>query len=345
MANESILILYAGGTIGMVPGASGLEPSAAFIDTVDAWMHSEQAQHGGRYLVEAIDPLIDSANAEPATWYAIARRILDRRHEFDAAVLLHGTDTLAYTASALSFLLRGLARPIVVTGAQVSYALPNSDAEPNVRGALACAREPHIREVCVYFGGKLTRGNRTRKWSTLDDEGFFSPHWPELGQLDHGLHLQAEALLHVEPAPVAPIPPRPPGISAGLVKLYPGISDRLIAAAADAHPDGLVLELYGSGTGPAASRAIRNTLRIIAARGTPLIGVSQVSHGRVTQERYAAGAVLAECGVANGHDLTPEAALTKLIWLQCDGPPAAHLTDAMASPVAGELTLPAIECA
>jgi L-asparaginase len=279
-AGKTILMLYAGGTIGMVEGRSGLVPSRRFGGQIEEWLERRRELRGHRYLIEVAEPLIDSANAEPATWHGIARMIWARRNQIDGAVVLHGTDTLAYTASALSFLLVDFGKPIVLTGAQVPFSFPRSDGEANVRGALAFALTARVREVCVYFDGMLLRGNRTRKWSTQAGEGFFSPHWPELGRLGTRPRVNGAALLHIAPA-ARPRRPAKVGVaSVGLLKLYPGISDRLLSAAADAHPGGLVLELYGAGTGPAKSKAIRDALRAITSRGTPVVGVSQCIRGR-----------------------------------------------------------------
>jgi L-asparaginase len=335
---KTILILNAGGTIGMVAGRSGLVPSRRFTGQIGEWLGRREELRRHQYVIDAVEPLIDSANAEPSTWHDIARRIWRKREQIDGVVVLHGTDTLAYTAGALSFLLINFGKPIVLTGAQVPFSQAGSDGEANVRGALACAAEARIREVCVYFDGRLLRGNRARKWSTQSGEGFFSPHWPELGQLDDKLRLAASALLQIAPSaePAKPAKARP--TSVGLLKLYPGISERIISAAGDAHPDGLVLELYGSGTGPAKSKAIRAALQAITSRRTPVVGVSQCVRGRVTPDTYAASRAFAECGVANGYDLTPEAALTKLSYLRNSPFPLDRIGSEMARPLAGELT-------
>jgi L-asparaginase len=338
-AGKTILMLYAGGTIGMVPGRSGLVPSRGFTRQIEQWLgrRRELARH--RYLIEAVEPLIDSANAEPATWHAIARRIWSKRAEIDGAVVLHGTDTLAYTASALSFLLVNFGKPIVLTGAQVPFSQPGGDGEANMAGALLCAQSRAVREVCAYFDGALLRGNRTRKWSTRSGEGFFSPHWPDLGRLAGGeLQITADALLSLEPQAGPAKPGKVGAASVGLLKLYPGISDRMLSAAAEAHPGGLVLELYGAGTGPARSKAIRDALRAIVARAIPVVGVSQCVRGKVTPDVYAASQAFAACGVLNGYDLTPEAALTKLSHLRNSGVPLDRIGPEIARPFAGELT-------
>jgi L-asparaginase len=339
MAGKSILMLYAGGTIGMVPGPFGFVPSRQFVAQIEHWISRQRDLHHHRYRIEALDPLIDSANAEPATWLALVQRIWAMRDVIDAVIVLHGTDTLAYTASAASFFLIGFGKPVILTGAQVPFSLPDSDGRMNVLGALTCAVEGSIREVCVFFDHKLMRGNRTRKWSTDNGAAFLSPHWPNLARLGRALRVSRNALLAPPEGPAPPMRGRIARAAVGLVKLYPGISDYLISAAADAHPGGLVLELYGSGTGPATNKLIGRTLQDIASRGIPLVGVSQCFHGRIAPTRYASGQALAEWGIANGYDLTPEAALTKLTYLRDLGISPDRVASEMGRALAGEITV------
>src|SRR5262249_14472978 len=290
------------------------------------------------FAVHLLEPLIDSAEAVPANWPSVAQHIWACHQGFDGIVILHGTDTLAYTASALSFLLLGLGKPIILTGAQVPFAAPRSDAEANIRGAIACARDGRIREVGICFDGVLLRGNRARKSSIHVGDGFESPHWPALARLDGTRVIATDALLRVDanrqprPLPAAETEP------VGLLKVYPGISGQMIIGAADAHTSGLVLELYGSGTAPTLNRSVRDALAAITARRTPLVGVSQCVRGEIARVPYASSRALRDAGVINGHDLTPEAALTKLTYLQGLGVPFERMAHEMARPLAGELT-------
>jgi L-asparaginase len=340
MAGKSVLMLYAGGTIGMVAGRSGLVPGRRFVAQLESWISRQRDLVQHEIRITAFDPLIDSADAKPATWLALAQHIWTMRSLVDAVVVLHGTDTLAYTASAVSFFLIGFGKPVVLTGARVPFSMSGSDGETNMRGALKCAVEGSIREVGVFFDGRLMRGNRTRKWSTENGDAFASPHWPALAQMGRGLRIAHDALL--APSAGSASPPHVPSRSAtvGLIKLYPGISDAVISAAADAHSGGLVLELYGAGTGPATDGRMRQAFQAIASRGIPLVGVSQCFRGRITPGLYAAGQALAECGVVNGYDLTPEAALTKLTYLHHLAVPPARIASEIARALAGEVTAP-----
>jgi L-asparaginase len=339
MSAQSIRLLYVGGTIGMEEGASGYAPGKQLPDRALSWLGQHPRLSGHHYQVEVREPLIDSANATPADWLALARALWQQRESADGFVILHGTDTLAYTASALSFLMRGFGKPVVITGSQRASSAAHSDARANVIGSTLCALEAGIDEVTVYFGGSLMRGNRVRKLSSEAFDSFRSPHWPVLATVDaHSEQLRVGTAGAGVPASDQPSPlPSFDDISVGLLKLYPGISGAMIQAAAQAHPQGLVLELYGAGAGPAANRSVVDALRAVSARGTPLVGVSQCFDGEVNLNIYEAGRAMADCGVIDGADLTAEAALTKLFYLAGHGVAFADMAHAMRSPIAGEV--------
>jgi L-asparaginase len=334
MSKHSILVVYAGGTIGMIRGRRGLVPSDRFATRIGDWIAAEHSLAGINFDVIACDPLIDSADASPSSWHHLAAIIWEKRETFDATVILHGTDTLSYTASALSFLLSDFNKPIVLTGAQLPFSAESTDARSNFIGALHSATAD-IREVCVFFDGVLLRGNRTRKWGTRVGESFISAHWPALGRIDGDLQISNTALLPASP-PRTSAPRTIPAGSAGLLTVFPGFGADLLLAAADAYPAGLVLELYGVGTGPTESMC--NALRHITSRGIPIVGVSRCARGVLEPDQYENGRMLAECGVANGYDLTPEAAMTKLHWLWCASSARANTAAVIAIPIAGELT-------
>lgn len=336
MKRRSILLLHTGGTIGMMPTPDGLAPNLKFYDVLLRWLATHHPELP--VAIECLNPQIDSADATARHWAAITHTVLDRLDGIDAVIVLHGTDTLAYTASALSFFLAGLCKPVILTGAQIPIGQPGSDAEANLTAALACAQAPHLKETCIVFDGQLVRGNRAVKSSTFIGDSFASPHWPLLGSLSPTLALTESALLI--PVPAQPLRPPDPTSSAsvGLVKVYPGLSEHMLLAAADAHQQGLVLELYGSGTAPIRELGVVGALQTLAARQIPVIGISQCRRGAVSGFPYASSQALADVGVIPGHDLTPEAALTKLCYLHAAGVPFHALPAAMARDIAGEVT-------
>ncbi len=336
MQKKSIYVAYTGGTIGMQRSEHGYIPVSGHLQRQLALMPEFHRPEMPDFTIHEYAPLIDSSDMTPEDWQHIADDIKQNYDRYDGFVILHGTDTLAYTASALSFLLAGLNKAVILTGAQIPFAMPASDGERNLQGAFACATAP-VREVCIFFDGMLLRGNRARKWSTEPGDGFRSPHWPHLAQVNGSIDINAAALLpHTTPRRDPP-----PAIGtdrAGIITLFPGIDASLLRAAADHHRAGLVLALYGAGTGPAADPAIRRSLTAISADRVPLLGISQCPHGTLNPALYETGRQLADCGVIDGRDLTPEAALAKLHTLSCRQHSAADLAAAITLPVAGELT-------
>ena len=341
MASCSILVIHTGGTIGMTDGPSGLVPDPCFADRLAPWIAAQRFP--ARIDVHPLETLIDSADATADHWHTIARVVVDRHAGFDGIVILHGTDTMAYSASALSFLLNGLAKPVILTGAQLPFATPGTDAERNISDALAWANHDSIREVCIAFDGQLLRGNRSVKFSTHVGDGFASPHWPVLGRSRRGRARAAQAIepsALLRPRPASSLTLSAPDNAVGLLKIYPGLSVRLVQAAAEAHPSGLVLELYGSGTAPRLNASLYGTLNDLSRCGLPLVAVSQCTRGAVHQPAYASSHLLRDAGVIFGHDLTPEAALTKLSCLVGRGESKSDLIEAMVTSMAGEMTVP-----
>jgi L-asparaginase len=346
MTSKTIRILYVGGTIGMEQTSRGYAPDTGLVGRIAAWTASDPLLASHHIHVEVCEPLLDSANAVPMDWSTLASRLWAQRDSADGFVVLHGTDTMAYTASALSFLLLGFGKPVVMTGSQVPASTPQSDAQDNVMGAITCALEPRIAEVAVYFGKRLLRGNRVRKRSAEALNSFESPRWPMLGEMGEQLVVHEENLLsHNEPAGArlskadGPATTRSfSALSIGLLKLFPGISGALVAAAARIHHHGLVLELYGAGAGPAKDPAIIIALQEAAGQGIPVVGVSQCFDGKVDLAIYEAGQALARCGVIDGRDLSAEAALAKLYYLHGIEVPADAFAQAMCTPVAGEMS-------
>ena len=334
MQSLSVEILYTGGTIGMTAGVSGLVPDIGFEARLKEWI--EDFSLGFSIKIRTLMPLIDSADAIPEHWLKLSQEIMRTQATSDGVVILHGTDTMAYTASALSFLLASLPKPIVLTGAQIPFGMSGSDAKANLAGAIRWAADSRINEVCIYFDGKLLRGNRAIKFGTRIGESFRSPHWPILagpeGELNAGALLDRSRR---DPAPTLPATLAAHPVA--LIKVYPGMSASIIRAAAENPTRGLVLELFGSGTAPVLNAEIQHLLRDLAARERPVIGVSQCPHGVVSPRAYASNQALSEAGVIPGHDLTPEAALTKLNYLLALGTPFSALGRRLRKDYAGEV--------
>ncbi|WP_251978227.1 asparaginase [Salinicola avicenniae] len=319
-STNSVLVLYAGGTIGMQKSPRGLVPGERFASrlsgAIASLSPSRQARLPDYDLWEAPRP-IDSSSATPADWRRLAAVIAERLDEYAGFIVLHGTDTLAWCASSLAFQLQGLNKPVIVTGSQRPLDITGSDALSNVETALAFATHPTVREVCIAFGSRLLRGCRARKWYTQHDTGFESPNWPPLGEMvdDHPVLYAgrcwpadgAPRLELVDPADEVPKVIRLP--------LWPGIGADDVARQIE--PDnvkGVILESWGSGNLP-EDDALLGALAKASAEGKVLATLSQCPVGGVQLGTYASGQGLKDIGVLSADDMTPEAAFGKLTHL------------------------------
>jgi len=332
-----IYVAFTGGTIGMRSTPDGY---ASCPGTLRALVDDLLAEAGDELPLvefEELEPLIDSSNATPATWSLIAETLFARRDSFDGFVVLHGTDTMAYTASALSFLLPDFGKPVVVTGSQVPMSVARSDGRQNLIGALQVAARGDIREVCLLFGSKVLRGNRATKVDANGLEAFDSPRFPPLAELGASIMVNARI--------TSPVARRPRMRTCGLahvaaVRLFPGVESSVIEHLCLPPLQGLVIEAYGAGNGPAADPRFIAAIQSATAAGVVIVIVTQCLHGAVQPGAYATGSALLDAGALPGFDLTSEAALTKLAVLLGEGTPADEVRALMTTDLAGELTSP-----
>jgi L-asparaginase len=312
-----VMIVYTGGTFGMVRDATGTLIPLDFGSIMEHLPTLRQLQL--ELAVVAFDEPIDSSNVEPHHWRAIATIIQNHYHEHDGFVILHGTDTMAYTASALSFMLEGLAKPVIFTGAQLPISEPRSDARENLITALEIAAaqtegRARVPEVCIYFGSELLRGNRAKKAESQHFDAFQSENYPPLATagvkidyLDSAIHRpRPEAKLTVHSAFDTRI---------GVLKVFPGINPLWVRSVAEI-PDlkGLILETYGSGNATTATWFL-DAVQAVVKRGAVVLNVSQCPGGMVMQGKYETSRELAAMGVIGGGDMTLEAAVTKMMLL------------------------------
>lgn len=319
-----LLILYTGGTIGMLPSAHGYQPATGYLGEALQRLHHAEALP--EYTLLEYSPLIDSSALQPALWWRVASDIAHNYAAYDGFVVVHGTDTLAYSAAALSFLLGNLGKPVVVTGAMRPLCEANSDGEDNLRDACYWACQPLLHEVAVAFAGRLLRGNRVRKTDASSDAAFASPALPALGGNRRQPDLRRDLLLHSTLAlQLRPLQVDLPIVAA---RLYPGYSiDFLAQALASQRPRGLVLECYGSGNAP-PHHGLLAAVHDIVAGGGVVLNVSQCWHGRVDMKHYASGSGLLAAGALSGQNMTAEAALAKLyVLLSQAETPAAGICD------------------
>ena len=324
---QKLLVLYTGGTIGMQMSEAGLAPASGF----EARLRAEQALHPERptpaWQFRELSPPIDSANMRQANWLAMRDAIVQAvDHDgFDAVLLLHGTDTLAYSAAALSFLLLGIPVPVLLTGSMLPAGSPGSDAWPNLFGALATLAEGCRPGVHLYFDGQLLHGARASKLKSEAFDAFVNMARPRHGQC---LEQLPEALHYRRPRRA---------VALAVVPLFPGLGAVQLRAVLASGVQGVLLECYGSGTGPADDAEFLAALREARQRGVVLGAISQCPLGHVDFAVSAAGSALAEAGLVSGGGMTREAALGKLFGLLGAGLPAAEVERLFALDLCGEL--------
>ncbi|RTE64544.1 type I asparaginase [Amphritea opalescens] len=331
-----ILIIYAGGTIGMQASAQGYVPVAGFEKKVREQLGSDQADQLPTFDLLELDHLIDSSNLQPHHWCELAGIIGAHWQQYDGFVLLHGTDTMAYTASMLSYLFQRLNKPVIVTGSQIPLAELRNDALDNLLTSLMFAGRYDIPEVCLCFNGYLLRGNRSRKLKSSALDAFASPNCELLGQAGIHLKLFSERLL---PAgePTLSFPVFDPN-AVVVLPVYPGISARVADAILnDNAVKGCVLQTYGAGNPPDANSELMMVLEAAIKRGVSIVNVTQCLQGGVSQGAYATGATLNRIGVIPGSDLTLEAAFTKLHYLIATQPQE-QVGALMIKPLCGEMS-------
>lgn len=262
---------------------------------------------------------IDSSDMNPAEWEMMATVINDNYADFDGFVILHGSDTMAYSASALSFMLEDLDKPVVFTGSQLPIGDLRTDAKENLITAIQIASlteagQPVVREVCLYFEYKLYRGNRTTKISAEHFNAFTSPNYSALAESGVHLKVNKEQFLPRGEGRLLKVG-RDFNGNVAIVKLFPGLNAQVLSAIVDI-PElkGIVLETYGSGNAPSADWFI-NILQKGIARGLHIVNVTQCWGGRVNMGQYETSTKLKEIGVLSGADITTEAAVTKMMYL------------------------------
>lgn len=331
-----VLVLHTGGTIGMSGSPEGYRPMAGFGEVLRQTLRGCTGAGMPAFKVIELDSLIDSANLQPANWVTIAEALLMRWEAFDGFVVLHGTDTMAYTASALSFMLRGTDKPVILTGSQIPLVAPRSDAAENLQAAMMLAARPSIREVCICFGRRLLRGNRASKLRSTGFDAFDTPNYPWLAEIGIDIALHPERLLPA--APRAFCAPAFDAQAVAVLHIYPGISARIVDAVLDSPAvRGLILRCYGVGNAPDADAELMAALARAVARGIVVVNTTQCLDGSVAQGAYATGAALDRIGVVAGGNMTLEAAFTKLHVLLASGGTVAELRERFAESLCGEL--------
>lgn len=315
-----ILMIYTGGTIGMKenPVTKALEPFDFnhLLDNVPKlkMLDFEIGHHQFRTP-------IDSSDMNPKHWGQIVRVIHDNYNDYDGFVVLHGTDTMAYTASALSFMLQDLTKPVIITGSQLPIGEVRTDGEENLITALqiAAAQDPDgrqtVREVAILFENYLWRGNRSTKRSADNFNAFHSNNYPELAKIGLGITFNRDALWRTKAVDMPLEVHYDMDTNVTFLDLFPGIPETVVRSVLNTpNLKGLVLKTFGAGNGP-GEKWFREAIKDAVERGIVIINITQCANGEVDPYRYMSGLELAKTGVIPGHDLTSEAAITKLMYL------------------------------
>jgi len=337
LPRKKIYVAYTGGTIGMKKSAQGYVPVAGHLSQCVENMPEFFRDEMPEFTINEYCPLMDSSNVTPSDWVTIARDIEKNYADYDGFVILHGTDTMAYTASALSFMLQNLSKPVIVTGSQIPLAALRSDGQTNLLNSLYVAANYPIPEVGLFFNNTLYRGNRSTKADANGFNAFASPNYPSL--LEAGIQIQLNAGELSEPLThelkVIEMTPQPIGV----VMLYPGISAKIIQNQLQQPVKAMILQSYGVGNAPQDS-ALLKSLKAGIDQDITILNCTQCFRGRVNMDGYATGNALAELGIVSGADMTIEAALTKLHYVLSQDLNQSKMQKLLQKNLRGELTPP-----
>jgi L-asparaginase len=341
--NANVLLIYTGGTIGMIE-----DPYTGTLKPFDFNYLKEYLPELNRLKFNidcfAFDCPIDSSDMGPEEWKKIVRIIEDNYEKYDGFVILQGTDTMAYSASALSFMMENLTKPVILTGSQLPIGKMRTDGRENLITALEIAVDKDsdgnafVPEVCIFFQNLLMRGNRTTKVNAENFSAFNSFNYPVIAEagtyIKYEHHLIHHPLKNTKPAFHYHL-----DSNVVILKIFPGISEHCVEAiVTNPYLKGVVLETFGSGNSPAHSSFL-SLIEEAIKRGIVIVNVTQCASGAVEMDRYQAGKALKNTGVLSGHDITTEAAVTKLMYLFGQGLNPEELKERVQQSIAGEMTI------
>ena len=333
--NKKVCIIYTGGTVGMTKTEFGYAPKRGYLTQM--LKKDNEFNRVCEWDIEEFDPLLDSSNIGVTQWNEIGRVVYEKYNDYSGFVVIHGTDTMAYTASALSFMLEGLDKPVIITGSQIPFCEVRSDARDNLLTALILARDAVVKEVCLYFNGKLMRGNRSTKISSDSLTAFGSPNFKDLANV--GIDINYEAVEDVRKHEELNLVTLKNNIPIAVIKIFPGISFKLFENILTEELKGIVLEAFGSGNVPGYDDGLIPLIQKAVNNDTIIAVCTQCIKGSVSLGTYATSNALKKAGAVSCYDMTAEAAVTKLYYLFSKGLSTEEIKAEMETDLRGELTL------
>lgn len=333
--DKRVCLIYTGGTVGMTRTKNGYAPKVGYL--TEMLKNDAEFNRVCEWDIIEFDPLLDSSNIGVAQWNEIGHEIYDNYDKYSGFVVIHGTDTMAYTASALSFMLEGLDKPVIITGSQIPFCEVRSDARDNLLTALIIARDARVKEVCLYFNGRLMRGNRATKISSDSLTAFDSPNFKHLAAV--GIDIKYEAADEVHTCGKPNLVTLKNNIPIAVIKIFPGISFRLFENILTEELKGIVLEAFGSGNVPGNDDGLIPLIQKAVNNETIISVCTQCLKGTVSLGTYATSSALKKAGAVSCYDMTVEAAVTKLYYLFSKGYSVDEIKIMMETNLRGELTL------
>lgn len=341
VSKPSVLLIYTGGTIGMMQ-----DPRSGELRPFNFKALSRQIPELEKFDIElssiSFKHPIDSSNMHPSVWVELAELIRDHYNKHDGFVILHGSDTMSYTASALSFMLENLSKPVILTGSQLPIGIIRTDGKENLITAIEIAAanrkgKPLVNEVCVYFEYKLYRGNRTYKYNSAHFDAFKSPNYPELAEAGVDIQYNTNALR--KPTRKAFTVHTQLDNDIAVLKLFPGLSKKISLSILNTPGiKAVIMETFGAGNASTEAWFI-DALKAAIARGIIIYNVTQCAEGKVIQGMYETSSMLRKIGVVSGADITFESAVTKLMFVLGKKLPYTKTKQLLEADLRGEISL------
>ncbi len=336
MTDKRVLIIHTGGTIGMKKTENGYATAPGFLEGALLAIPDMKKEGMPSYDLFEMPSILDSSNVSVTEWNEIAKKIYDSYSDYDGYVILHGTDTMAYTASALSFILENNSKPIILTGSQIPLCELRSDGVDNIVTSLIIAAEGVVKEVCLFFGSRLLRGNRATKMSADGLMAFDSPNYPHLAEVGIGIRYNRRAISAPSGEPIKFNPFS--DVPIGVLKVFPGVQFSLFESIMTDKLSGIVLEGFGTGNIPDKKGELLPIVKRAFDAGVVVVVCSQCPEGAVSLGAYETSTPLLRAGAISGSDMTTEAAVAKLYHLCSMNTQHSEIRAFMCKSISGELT-------